>query len=350
MPDLFDHQRNETHLKILTIYDKSGPKLHRCYLPLYHMEGVEITVAQKLEESILEGIDIVFINRLALGCTIEQVEQWREKFGFKLIVDNDDHWNLDPHHILYDVYKERRIDEGIAEYMKIADAVTVTHDRLWVEAKRFNPQVYILPNALPKSGQFAVRKLESGFTRFFWCGGATHEKDIELLRHPLRRFNFPETMMVFGGHNDTPEYRRMVSAFTNGGKLRHQIIRGLPVDQYYQMYCLCDIALIPLVDTPFNRMKSNLKILEAANIGANVIVSKVHPYLDFPYVNYVENSSDWYKHAKRLLQNPEERKQQALRLSEYVDKVYNFEEINKERKQIFEYVSSKKIKNDLHAA
>lgn len=332
-------------MKILTIYDKSAPKYIRCLLPCFLMPGVELIVAPDLSEEQLDGVDIVFVNRLIMNKSINDVEKLREKYGFKLIVDNDDDWSLDPHHLLYNVYHRGPISEGIRVTMQVADYCTVTHERLAEKVSKENPNVAILPNAIPKYGQYNVKKQESDFIRLFWAGGSTHKKDIELLRNPLKRFDFKETMMVFGGYSPNhPEYSPMVSAFTNGGKLRHSIIKAVPVEEYYTTYAHCDIALVPLLDTPFNSNKSNLKILEAANIAAPVVVSNVHPYKDIPFVNYVNNKSDWYFHVKRLIKDKELMKEQGLQLQDWVNQHYNFEKINQERKQLFEYVTGKQAK------
>ena len=96
----------------------------------------------------------------------------------------------------------------------------------------------------------------------------------------------------------------------------------------------------------FNKYKSNLKILEAANIGCPVVVSRVHPYLDFPedLVNYVDSQRDWYGHVKMLLDNPEFAEEQGKKLKDYCQRVYNFEAINQKRKDLIYDVAGGKGK------
>lgn len=327
-------------MRVLTIYDKSGPKYHRCLLPLFLMEGIELTVNSVIVEAQAATCDILFVNRIISNTTLDTICQLRDKYGFKLIVDYDDHWRLSPDHYLYELYKEHRASELMEVYITEADAVTVTHERLADEVRPLNNNVTILPNAMPAFGQFLAKKEPSPFTRLFWAGGITHKKDIELIRNSLKRFgNFKNIQMVMGGYvEDHPEYNAMSSAFTNGGRLYHNLIKSLPVDQYYYMYSQCDIALIPLTVTTFNSFKSNLKILEAANIAAPVVVSRVHPYLDFPedLVNYVDSKKDWYSHVKMLLDNHDYATAQGLALQAYCKKNYNFDTINEKRKKVFE--------------
>lgn len=327
-------------MKVLTLYDKSGPKYHRCLLPLFLMDGIELVVNHTLEEEQL-NVDVVYINRVIPRTTLNEICELRSKYGFKLIVDFDDHWKLDYDHYLYDTYQAFRATELMEAYIEEADAVTVTHERL---SDAVGPKAYILPNAIPKFGQFDIKRTESPFVRLFWAGGITHRQDINILRGPIKRFYFDNAMMVMGGFVEgSPEYREMANSYTNGGRIRHNLIKSLPVDSYYHSYSECDIALIPLKDTTFNSFKSNLKILEAANLGCPVIVSRVHPYLDFPedLVNYVNSQSDWYDHVKMLLRNPDYAKEQGLKLQAYCRDVYNFERINNKRKDLFYAITGK---------
>jgi len=135
-------------------------------------------------------------------------------------------------------------------WIKEADAVTVTHERLFHDVFPINNNVHILPNAIPDWGQFACKKIPSDFTRIFWAGGVTHKKDISLLKGPLKRIHTPVVQFVMAGFvAKNPEWAAMASAFTNGGRFNHELIETLPVDKYYYAYSKCDIALIPLVET-----------------------------------------------------------------------------------------------------
>lgn len=327
-------------MKVLVIYDHSAPKYFRCLLPAILM-GVEVVVNYRLEEEQLEGVDIVFFNRMIGGTTIEMVEDLRKRYGFKLIIDFDDHWRLDPDHYLYENYRRHRLSEIMEMFIRIADGVTVTHERLANEVYPLNTNVFVLPNSIPKWGQFLTKKQESDKVRLFWAGGITHRKDIELLKGPVKRLQ--GVKMVMGGYVDNPEFKAMASAFTNGGRLDHELIEGLPVKDYYHAYSKCDISLIPLRPGRFNSFKSNLKILEAANIGSPVIVSGVEPYLGFPYksVNYVRSAKDWVAHITNLIRDRNFIEYQGLELQEYCDKNYNFDTINEARKQIFTNVTGR---------
>ena len=241
-------------------------------------------------------------------------------------------------------YQQQKLPLFMIAWLDEADAVTVTHERLANDVMPVNQNVHVLPNAIPKEGQFLAQRqpkprIRVGenpveLTRLFWAGGLTHQKDIGLLRYPVRSFKDLPIQMVMGGYSKTSVYHKMRNDFTNYGKLPHELLEALPVNDYYYMYSKCDIALIPLTESTFNSHKSNLKILEAANIGANVVVSNVHPYKDVPFVNYVDTPDDWRRHVKWILDNPAAAQEQALNLQQYCDERFNFTKINKTRKEI----------------
>lgn len=342
-------------MKVLAIYDKSGPKYHRVLMPV-HLMGCDVKVVYIPTEDDLAWADIVLFNRLppvdgahSADIAAAALLAAKERYGFMLVNDLDDHWRLGPEHLLYHSYQHYGLSEAIEKFIMISDLVTVTHERLLEEVRPLNPNVHILPNCIPPIDQFAIEKYPDEKIRLFWAGGITHRKDLELLRRPARRINqLGGIKWILGGYKkasneEGEEWAAMASAFTGGGQFPHAIIEATGVHEYYKVYALCDISMIPLQDNHFNSFKSNLKILEAANMAAPVIVSKVHPYLDFPdhLVNYVERQSDWYRHAADLVRNPSKGVEQGLQLQEYCNQHYNAKRITEYRRQLFESLISR---------
>lgn len=327
-------------MKILAIYDGSGPKYHRVLLPCYGLQQYEheIKVVDSIDEKDLVDTDILFFNRMIAGITLPKLLDYREKYGFKMVCDLDDSWILDKSHLLYESYKQFQVTQRIHEFIVLSDIVTVTHDRLYDEVKRFNENCHILPNAIPRVGQFEVEKIPSDLVRLFWAGGITHKNDLALLKRPLQLIKRDKVKLVICGFvKGNPEWVEMAKIYTTDSAYNTVVFESLKVHEYYKFYAHCDISLIPLVDNEFNRHKSNLKILEAANIGSPVVVSKVHPYLDFPetIVNYVDAHSPWYSQINKLIKSEELRREQGAKLQEYCHRYFNFDKISLERNQIF---------------
>lgn len=324
-------------MKILALTSKaSGVGYHRIMMPLVNMQKEYCLITDSLSEEVLEkGFDIVVMNRM-LTIPAELMELYKKKYGFKLVVDNDDFWELDAYHILSDRYKEKNIGEQIVNYLKIADVCTCTHDRLADEIYTYNNNVEILPNALPYGEeQFLDNKIKSDLVRFFWSGSGTHEKDLSIVRFPFKRINFPIRTVIAGyNEQEKPIWDRMIDAFTSGLKLNPTIYNYEEVTNYMRAYADSDVSVIPLADTKFNAMKSNLKILETAAKKNPAIVSNVHPYKDMP-VCYVNSQKDWYYWIKELTHNEAQRIEMGQNLFNYCNKHFNLHEVNIKRLAIY---------------
>jgi hypothetical protein len=325
-------------MRILALASKhSGVSYHRIILPLVNMQKDYCLITDVLNEEVLEkGFDILVLNRL-IPNSVEQLQEWRKKYGFKIIVDNDDYWDLPPTHQLYERYEHSNIPEKIKSFIWIADACTVTHERLADQVSKINKNVYILPNALPYGQeQFGEHKIESDKVRLFWSGSGTHEHDIKILKEPIKRLVGSDVKMVIAGYNEVEKdiWNNMVFYYTAGRRIENTIYRYNEVIRYMEAYADSDISLIPLQNNTFNSMKSNLKVLETAAKKNPAIVSEVNPYLNLP-VFYVRNQTDWFKHIKNLTNDKQMREESGLKLYEYCEKHFNFHAINSNRFNIY---------------
>ena len=201
----------------------------------------------------------------------------------------------------------------------------------------------MLPNAIPKRGQFTVQKEPYFLPRIFYQGSPTHIRDIELVRNPMKRINAEMKCqtVVAGYKEDSPELVAITSAVTTGMQYNSRVIPSTTPDLYYLAYRHCDIALVPLLPSTFNDCKSNLKVLEAANVAAPCVVSNVKPYENLP-VDYVNQQSDWYIYLKKLINEPNYRQDKGEELKAYCEKHYNFEAINNTRLQLYEYAMAER--------
>lgn len=319
----------------------SGVNYHRIIMPLMMMNDVDKHVTNSLtHEAFEKGCDMLMYSRINAP---DNLAELKDKYGFKVCVDVDDYWYLDEHHVLYDEYQEMEFARKQIEHMSNADVVLTTHDRLAEEVALYNKNVHICPNAIPKQGQFDIERQPHHLTRLFWQGSDTHRKDIELLRTPIEAIGklAPKIKMVMAGYAQNHEdWHYMARDYTANLRYAYKLIEAALITDYYKAYAHADICLIPLLNSRFNRHKSNLKILEAANMGLPVIVSQVHPYLDMP-VNYCRKSQDWVNHIRRLVQWPARRKEEGLRLQDFCNEHYNFNKINNTRREILEYEGKK---------
>jgi glycosyltransferase involved in cell wall biosynthesis len=150
----------------------------------------------------------------------------------------------------------------------------------------------------------------------------------------------------------------------------------LPLTQYGKHYDYCDVCLAPLIDTfeekihhvnkktgrqteqvvkrrhIFNEVKSELKIIEAG-MKKKVLIAQ-----DFGiYSELIEdgktgllvknNSKDWYKHMKRVIEDPEYRQELANNLHEFVKDRYEIKNATAERVEIYKQILENHNKKEL---
>lgn len=339
-------------MRILCVMQKgNGVGYHRQWLPLMEMADVYVLFADFVNDEVLQrGFDIVLINRHVPGLELDTLLEYRRKYDFRLIVDIDDYWYLDPWHILYHTYPSKKI----VQHIEAADMVTCTHGRLWKELIQHNKNVEILPNALPYGrGQFHDEKVASENVapdrlRVVYAGSVTHEKDIEIIRNPFKKLSSDTYIkdklhFIICGYSgqEAPAvvvraWDRMISSYLSGFKLNGYVRGGLDPEQYMAFYCEADICIAPLVESKFNAMKSNLKVLEAAAKKAPIIVSDVHPYKSCPHAIKVSSKPNWYYAIKKLVLDEEYRRDMGEANHAWAIENFHLDKINEKRNHIYQ--------------
>jgi len=319
-----------------------GPGYHRVAMPLLLMPDTDVYITNQVTEEQASNTDVMVVNRVFPGNKIADILAWRERYGFKLIVDIDDYWVLPNTHPAKPSWDRHDIANRIIHMITEADGVTTTHSRLAYHCQQYNRNVTVIPNAIPNEGQFTVKRTESEQVRIFWQGSPTHIEDIALLRSTLGKLYRRPTIagkckQVLVGFRESVEWNKIVDLYTGGQKYPHEVYGGVNVDEYYHGYQHADICVVPLVQSTFNSCKSNLKVLEAGNAKLPCVVSEVNPYLHLP-VLYANNNHDWYYHLKELILSKEYREVKGQQLFDFCQTNYNFETINKQRKELYESI------------
>ena len=330
-------------MRIITVGQRnSGVSFHRLFNPIIYLPKDYAMMTDVLTEEELEkGYDILFINRYISGMEVQEVARLREKYGFKLVVDVDDYWNLDPWHILYGKYPYQKV----IDHIKIADIAICSNNDLAVEIDKLNKNWIVIPNALPYGeDQFTDVKTESDKVRFVYAGSITHEKDIAILKNPMKRvatdvITKNNSRFILCGYSQDKKleqvWGRMINDYLCAFKVDGYIREALPVDQYMNFYNEADACLIPLVDSKFNSMKSNLKVLEAATKNAAVIASNVNPYAQCPHIIPVTHQGGWFENIKKVVKDAIYRQEMGLANGQWCRENFDLVKVNKLRTQIF---------------
>jgi glycosyltransferase involved in cell wall biosynthesis len=319
--------------------------------------------------------------------------------GIIVVGDIDDYWLPTKEHPIQQLILANKIHEKIVQNLKAASYVTTTTEIFANEIRKFNKNVIVLPNAIdPQDPQYNEETLPSDKIRVGWLGGSSHLHDLKLLDGTVsklsqiqdklqfyvcgfdtrgmvteinkqtgekkqRPINPEETVWVkyeeiFTNNYKivSPKYKEFLNKFTDetyfGSLNNENYVRvwTKPVTSYAKNYSKFDISLSPIQNHIFNRMKSQLKVIEAGFYKKALIASNVGPYtIDLKHalhqgkftdgnallVNENNNHSDWAKNIKKLVDNPSMIVDLGERLYETVKDKYDLNNVTRERYQFY---------------
>ena len=321
-----------------------------------------------------------------------------QSLGIIVVADIDDYWLPTKEHPIHQLIVENKMNQKIVDNLKASDYVITTTEIFANEIKKFNKNVIVLPNAIdPKEPQFNQPTPPSDKIRVGWLGGSSHLHDLKLLdgmvnkltpiqeklqyyvcgfdirgsvteinketgEQKQRPIKPEETVWVryeeiFTNNYKiiTPEYKLFLDKFEEGEypaiKNENYVrVWTRPVEQYAKNYSNFDISLAPIKNHIFNRMKSQLKVIEAGFYKKALIASNVGPYtIDLKHaldkgnftngnallVNENNNHSDWAKNIKKLVENPNMITDLGERLYETVKDKYDLNQVTHERASFY---------------
>lgn len=345
----------------------------------------------------LKKYDIIHFHR-ALGPHERMSEIFKElkDAGVTLIMDLDDYWMPPTTHPMYHAVKEQKITEKIIDTIKMSDYVTTTTDIFAKEIKRYNKNVLVMPNAIDTNHKMwkkeDVEKTDK--LRVSWIGGSSHLEDLKLLENSIHRLNSDSSVsdkyqfILCGfdtrGHIteinkqtgeqktrkilphetvwnkfekivtsnyksiDSEEYVSWLKKYknekykVNTKDLKYVRRWTLPLTQYGKHYNYCDVCLAPLTKNIFNKVKSELKIIEAGMTKKVLIAQDYGIYKELLedgetgfLINDSRNHKDWYKKIKYLIQNPSEVERISNNLYELVKDKYSLKNVTEDRVKIY---------------
>ena len=322
-----------------------------------------------------------------------------KSMGIIVIMDIDDYWLPTMEHPIHSIIVQDKINEKIVANLKEASYVTTTTNLFANEIRKVNKNVIVLPNAIdPNEGQFNQKSEESDKIRIGWLGGSSHLHDLKLLdgfvskvgkelnekiQYVLCGFDtrghVTEINRQTGEKTQRPikpeetvwmryeeiftdnykivdeNYKKFLMGFKEGTypsniQLPYQRVWTKPVTSYAMNYSKFDISLAPIKNHIFNRMKSQLKVIEAGFYKKAIIASEVGPYtIDLKHclkdgvfvdgnamlVQENRNHGDWSKFIKKLVTNPNLITDMGERLYETVKDTYDLRVVTKTRCEFY---------------
>ena len=142
---------------------------------------------------------------------------------------------------------------------------------------------------------------------------------------------------------------RFVSEDYHDRNTFYQRVWTQPVTTYAKNYSRFDVSLAPIKDHMFNRMKSQLKVIEAGFYKKAIIASDIGPYtIDLTHAlqngEFTDGNAllvdrsrprDWSKFMKKLIKNPTWVEDLGERLYETVNGTYDMNTVTKTRAELY---------------
>ncbi len=379
------------------------------YIAEHYKDDFDIDIVYNLPkenlDTYLSQYDLIHIHKqLDRNCEIMKMIKF---LGIPVIVDIDDHYNLGNDHPMSLTAKKERWHEPIINHLKMADYVTTTTPIFAKELKKHNKNVFVMPNAInPEEKQYIQEKTKSDKVRVGIICGSSHLHDIELLGDLVNRVadnvqivlcGFDTNGTITTYNRDTGEktqrpirpeesvwftYEKIITGNYKGlsGEHKEFLMKFMKnvddpfvnekyrrmwtrnITEYATHYENVDVLLAPLKENEFNKMKSQLKTIEAGfthtaliaqDFGAYQIDSipmiefggKINENGNCLLVKSSKNHKDWTKYINKIAADPEMLKKLQDNLYNYVKDRYSIAAVCAERVKLYKSIVDKSVHN-----
>ena len=324
------------------------------------------------------------------------------------VMDIDDNWDVGPQHPLYASLKNNNVPSKIVENIKRFDYITTTTEIFADKIKQYNKNVLVFPNAIdPDDEQYKPIKNPSNKIRFGFVMGSAHEKDMEQFRGvfaSLPKDVRDKMQVVLCGYdlrgqvsivdkegnivNQRPisptesvwysyektctnnyslcseEYKNFLHNFLKDVQwpfVENEFYRRewtKDVTEFAKHYRNLDVLFAPLDCNDFNKVKSELKFIEAGFTNTAVIATNYGPYTIgsksmFNYGGEIDETGncvliddrkkhkDWKRAIIKLVNNPELITKLKENLYNTVKDKYNINNVTKNRAEWYKSILKK---------
>ena len=405
--------------KVLVVHsDRTGVSYYRSTIPHIKLEEyfpeefhIDIDYDPELNnDNFLKQYYVIHYHR-TLGDydNLSNVLDRCDELGIVTIMDLDDHWSPGPDHPAYQIIKQNELDKKISNNLKISRNITTTTSVFADEIKKLNENVFVIPNAInTDEKQYQSNPEKSERIRIGWLGGSSHIKDLQILKGLMGSLKseglLDKIQFVLCGYDlrgmmtmidqktgeqkqrpikpkesvwyqyekiftddykiVSKEYKDFLLSFENKEYegVENEPYRRVwtkPITSYASNYNLFDISLAPLKESMFNKVKSQLKVIEAGFHKKAIIAQDFGSYqIDIKnaykkggeidetgngfLIPTVKNHKFWFKHLKTLINNPELITKMGENLYNTVNGVYDMKSACTERKNLYKKLINEK--------
>jgi hypothetical protein len=228
-------------------------------------------------------VDVVLFQRPYSPVHVEMLQKFRYN-RIPVMVDYDDLLtDVSPTNPAHSLYSKPEIQEALAEIPALADVITVSTS--YLQSNFNHPNVIVIPNAWDDYlfSNEQRKPTANKALRILWRGSPSHTDDLNVCADSVLRLSkeHPEYHWFFLGM--TPWFARQIPASNI-----HCYNEPQDIAEYMESIKAIapDIMMVPLLDTPFNRAKSNIAWMEGAYAGAVVIAPSWEEWKRPGIINY----------------------------------------------------------------
>jgi len=307
----------------------------RLIRPLSHPEvssHVKTTFSLEYQN---EPADIVIIDRLwRRDISLQLVEELIEKIrsgGAKLVYSIDDDFFDLPYR--NDTWPNRKVLPVVTFLLHQADVVLTSTQALRLRLLETNPDIRVMPNYLDERLLVLRMLTNASQTRknerlvIGTMGTFTHDEDFRMvlpaLQSTCKRYPGQILIQVIGMLNQEKakgELKSLPVQYVYPRPEEHEYPLFMP---WFTGHVRWDIAISPLIHTPFNDCKSDIKFLDYASIACPGIFSNSPAYSSTVHHQengwLVENTAEaWEEALESLVNNHKLRLEIGQNASQYL--------------------------------
>ncbi len=260
--------------------ETTGDFYYRTFTPgagMAHYDGVyvvDLVSLHRLRHEVMLDADVLVLNNICDADLLPVIRDRRDRGKLTVYEVSDDVEALPPDSPAWAFYQQSNNLLLIKRLAHYCDALQFGTPELKRKYGYLNPRCCVFPNQILAAPPERTQKPD-GTVIVGWGGSISHLPDMEKISDRLVRWIM---------------YRDDVHLYLMCADEISELFKALPddrkrrfatgsIEDYYSFLSHLDIGIAPLEDTPFNRSRSDIKVLEYAANGVVPVVQATGPYL-----------------------------------------------------------------------
>ncbi len=263
--------------------------------------------------------DIILLQNTLNDVFLDFIEKVKSETSITVIAGLDDLVDNMPKKSASRTKAYRDARYRLRRMLKWCDRFIVSTRPLAEAYADLSDEIVVIPNRLEYARWAKLLSLrdQSDKPRVGWAGAQQHLGDLEIIIDVVKE-TAQEIDWVFFGMcpDELIPYVKEVHSYVAYEEYPEKLA---------SLYL--DLAVAPLEDNPFNRAKSNLRILEYGILGWPVICSDVYPYKfdQAPVMRVSNNKEEWLLAIREGLSNKDALTEKGKKLRNWVSQNYILE-------------------------